>query len=132
MEMTMKNFAQVCVAFNDGLEMYERTEKVYNFLKENKGKEFSPKAIAKALGFFHHSDYFDDDFIYHDQVKNPLHWLLRMGLVGRTEHKEIITIDNPYPTKVKDVKVINGVEYVGYIYKDTIEVTSKSYTWFAK
>lgn len=132
MEMTIRNFGTVCEALKNGLEMYDRTEKVYNFLKAHKGEEFSPKEIAKGIGFCRKSFCSDTEFIYHEQVVHPLHWLLQMGLVGKTEHKEIITIENPYPTRVKDVKIINGVEYVGYVYKDTIEVTSKSYTWFVK
>ncbi len=52
-------------------------------------------------------------------------------MIDRNTYTQKITIELDYPQRVKDVKVIDGVEYVGYIYKDTMEVTSKSYKWFA-
>lgn len=127
---TMNEFAKVCFAFKEGMEMYERTMKVLAFLSANRGKEFSPTEIADALDYAHNS-VFSGRIIYHEKVVKPLHWLLEMGLVGRNTYTERITVDLGYKQKVKDVKIINGVEYVGYIYKSTKEVDKITYKWFA-
>lgn len=124
-------FAKVCVAFHDGMEMYERTLKVLTFLGAHRGQEFSPIELADALGYGRESTYYGR-IIYHEKVVKPLHWLLEMGFVERNAYTERITIDLGYKQKVKDVKIINGVEYVGYIYKSTKEVDKVSYKWFVR
>ena len=125
----MKEFSQVCVAFGEGMEMYDRTMKVLDFLSNNKGKEFSPTEIANALGYGFDTAYWGR-IVCKDKVVKPLHWLLQMGLVGRNGYTEKVTIDIGYKKKIKDVKIINGVEYVGYIYTSTMDVDSTSYKWF--
>lgn len=123
-------FAKVCVTFHDGMEMYDRTMKVLTFLNTHKGQEFSPTELADALGYDCESTYFGR-IIYHEKVVKPLHWLLEMGFVDRNTYTERITINLGYQKRVKDIKIIDGVEYVGYIYKSTKEIDSVSYKWFA-
>ena len=65
------------------------------------------------------------------RATDSLYWLYNMGLVGYHEYEEVITIRTDYPEKVKDVKIINGVEYVGYIEKDTRDVKKIYRKWFA-
>ena len=57
-------FAKVCVAFHDGMEMYNRTLTVLTFLGAHKGQEFSPTELADALGYGRESTYFGR-IIYH-------------------------------------------------------------------
>lgn len=126
MEITMKNLAKVCQAAYEGQRLLEQTQKVYNFLEKNKGMEFLPHEI----GAFVFDNYYYKNSIA-KKASDSLYWLYDMGLVGYRDYEKIITIKVPYPEKVRDVKIINGVEYVGYIEKDTIDVKKVYRRWFA-
>lgn len=124
MEITMKNFANACQAAYEAQRLLEQTQKVYNFLETYRGMDFSPKEIGMAvIG----TRYPSSDV---KRVTDSLYWLYDMGLVGYRDYEKIITIKAPYPEKVRDVKIINGVEYVGYIEKDTIDVKKVYRRWF--
>lgn len=128
-----KDFAKVCVKMNDAIQLYEQTQKIYSFLKAHKGCEFSPTEIGLTLGkpFAWHCSWDDTDEACVKRISDSLYWLKEMGLVGRNTYIEKVDIELPYPQRVKDVKVIDGVEYIGYIYKETMTVDSKRYKWFA-
>lgn len=132
-DFTTEKFAKVCVKMGEGMRLFEQTKTIYNFLLEHKGKEFSPTEIGLALGkpFAYHYSWDDTDDVCVKKISDSLYWLLEIGLIDRNTYTEKITIELPYKERVRDVKVIDGVEYVGYIYKDTMEVTSKSHKWFA-
>lgn len=128
-----KDFANVCVKMKDALRLYEQTERIYNFLKLRKGCEFSPTEIGFGLGepFTWHRSWDNTDEACVKMISDSLYWLLQMGLVKYNTYVEKVELDLPYPQKVKDVKVIDGVEYVGYITKKTMTVNSESRKWFA-
>lgn len=132
-DFTAEKFAKVCVKMEEGMRLFEQTQTIYNFLLEHKGKEFSPTEIGLALGkpFAYHYSWDNTDEACVKKISDSLYWLLEIGLIDRNTYTQKITIKLDYPQRVKDVKVIDDVEYVGYICKDTMEVTSKSYKWFA-
>ena len=126
MELTMKNFASACQAAYEGQRLLEQTQKVYNFLAKNKGMDFLPHEIGM---FAFDNRYYKDSCT--KRASDSLYWLYDMGLVSYHEYEKIITINAPYPEEVRDVKIINGIEYVGYIKKDTIDVKKVYRRWFA-
>jgi len=128
-----KDFSKVCVKMRDALKLYEQTEKIYNFLKLRKGCEFSPTEIGFGLGepFITHFAWCNSDEACVKMISDSLYWLLQMGLVKYNSYVEKVDIELPYPEKVKDVKIIDGVEYVGYVTKKTRTVNSESRKWFA-
>lgn len=130
----INTFATVCVAAHEGLRMYEQTMTVYDFLCAHKGQEFSPKELALAIGkpFVYHWTWTDEDLPEVKRVSDSLHWLLEMGLVQRNTYTKTVEFELDYPTRVRDIKIIDGVEYVGYIMstKDTVDTTY--HKWFVK
>lgn len=132
-DFTAEKFAIVCVKMREGMRLFEQTQTIYNFLLEHKGEEFSPTEIGLALGkpFAYHYSWDDTDEACVKKISDSLYWLLEIGLIDRNTYTQKITVELGYPQRVKDVKIIDGVEYVGYIYKDTTEVISTSYKWFA-
>lgn len=128
-----ERFAQVCVKMEEGMRLYKQTKTIYEFLLAHKGTEFSPTQIGLALGkpFTWHCSWDDTDEALVKKISDSLYWLYEMKLIGRNTYTKKVTVDLGYRQRVKDVKVIDGVEYVGYIYKDTMEVDSKSHKWFA-
>lgn len=130
---TMERFASVCVKAGEGFNLFKQTETIYKFLVAHKGEEFSPTEIGLALGrsFVWHNHWDDTDEPYVKRISDSLYWLYNLGLINRNTYTQKITVDLGYKQRVRDVKVIDGVEYVGYIYKDTMEVDSTSYKWFA-
>lgn len=130
---TMERFASVCVKASEGFNLFKQTETIYNFLLAHKGVEFSPTEIGLALGrpFIWHCSWDDTDEACVKRISDSLYWLYGLGLINRNTYTKKVTVDLGYPQRVRDVKVIDGVEYVGYIYKETMEVDSTSYKWFA-
>lgn len=128
-----KDFAKVCVKMEEAMKLYEQTQKIYAFLKAHPGNEFTCTEIGLALGypFSITLPWSGREDVCVKKVSDSLYWLLQMGLVHRNTYVEKITIDLGYREKVKDVKIIDGVEYVGYIYKTTREVDSKTNKWSA-
>ena len=126
MEITMKNLAKVCQAAYEGQRLLEQTQKVYDFLEKNKGMDFLPYEI----GMFAFDSKYKQSCA--KKASDSLYWLYDMGLVGYREYEKVITINAPYPERVRDVKIINGIEYVGYIEKDTIDVKKVYRRWFVK
>lgn len=127
MEITMKNFASVCQAAYEGQRLLEQTQKIYDFLEKNKGMDFLPHEIGMSVL---NNRYYKGSCA--KRTSDSLYWLYDMGLVGYREYEKVITINAPYPEEVRDVKIINGIEYVGYIKKDTIDVKKTYRKWFAK
>lgn len=126
MEFTMKNFASACQAAYEAQRLLEQTQKVYDFLEKNKGMDFLPYEIGMFA--------FDNSYYKGSCAKrasDSLYWLYDMGLVGYREYEKIVTIKTDCPERIRDVKIINGIEYVGYIEKDTIEVKKVYRRWFA-
>ena len=107
-------FAQVCEAMHKGLALYKQTETIYNFLLAHKGEEFSPTQIGLALGkpFAWHCSWDNTDEACVKKIADSLYWLYEMKLIGRNMYTQRITVDLGYPQKVKDIKIIDGVEYV--------------------
>lgn len=133
-DFTMDKFASVCATAEEGFRLFKQTETIYNFLVANKGTEFSPTEIGLAIGrkpFIWHNSVEDVDVAASKMISDSLYWLYHLGLISRHIYTEKKTIKPYYPTKVKDVKVIDGVEYVGYIYKNLVEVNSTFCKWFA-
>lgn len=128
-----KDFAKVCVKMGEGMRLYEQTKTIYDFLLAHKGEEFSPAEIGLALGkpFAWHCSWDDTDEACVKKIADSLYWLYEMKLIDRHSYTKKVTIDLGYKQKVKDIKIIDGVEYVGYIYKTTMEVDSTSHKWFA-
>ena len=128
-----KDFAKVCVKMGEAMKLYEQTQKIYEFLKANRGREFTCTEIGLALGipFTWHYSWDDTDIACTKKISDSLYWLKEMGLVHRNTYVKKVTIDLGYREKVKDVKIIDGIEYVGYIYKTTREVDSKTHKWSA-
>ena len=124
-EITAESLAKVCQTIDEEQTLLEQTNKVYNFLKNNKKSEFFPKEIGMLV--------IDSRYPTSStkRATDSLYWLYNMGLVGYHEYEEVITIRTDYPEKVKDVKIINGVEYVGYIEKYTRDVKKIYRKWFA-
>lgn len=130
-ELTMDKFANVCTFAHKAMELLEQTEAIYNFLLAHKGVEFSPKEIGLALGKpFTWQCWNDPHKVLVKRISDSLYWLYNLGLINRSTYTKQITIKLNYEQEVKDVKIINGVEYVGYIHKDTQDVISTSYKWF--
>ena len=127
MELTMKNFASACQAAYEGQRLFEQTQKVYNFLERNKGMDFLPHEIGAFV--FDNISYYKNS--HAKRASDSLYWLYDMGLVSYHEYEKVITIKTDCPEMVKDVKIINGIEYVGYIKKDTIDVKKVYRRWFA-
>lgn len=131
-DFTEERFARVCVKMHDAMKLYKQTETIYNFLLTHKGSEFTPTQIGLALGKPFAVQYWDGDVnACTKMISDSLYWLLELGLIIRYTHTEKVEVELGYKERVRDVKIIDGVEYVGYIYKDTIEVEHKSYTWSA-
>lgn len=132
-DFTVERFSKVCVKMSEGFALFKQTEIIYNFLLAHKDCEFSPTEIGLALGapFSYHLSWYDSDEVYTKKISDSLYWLKELGLIGRNTYTKKVSIDLGYRQRVKDVKVIDGVEYVGYLYKDTMEVDSTSYKWFA-
>lgn len=134
-ELTVNKFARVCVKMNEGMTLYRQTEKIYEFLKAHRGNEFTCTEIGLALGaplFAWHSPWDNTDEAYVKKISDSLYWLLEMGLVHRNTYTKRITVECDYPHKVRDVKIIDGVEYVAYLLKyDEKEVDSKTHKWSA-
>lgn len=134
MEFNRKDFKNVCLTECLGDEMFQRTKKVYEFLKTQNEPLF-PIEIAKATGFVYHWRSGLDSIRYHEVVK-PLHWLYGMGLIDRIVIKEKITVtcDNGF-LKVESMEY-NGRTWTTSYWVDgkdeTKEITSVRYKWFAK
>ena len=128
-----ERFAQVCVKMSEGMRLYKQTKTIYEFLLAHKGIEFSPTEIGLALGkpFTWHCSWDDTDEALVKKIADSLYWLYEMKLIDRHSYTKKVTIDLGYKQRVKDIKIIDGVEYVGYIYKTTMEVDSTSHKWFA-
>ena len=125
----IKMMRKVCYTFDVSMDLFDRTMEVYTFLRDNKD-EFKPIEIAERLNYKY--GIFDgvDDIAYM-RVVRPLHLLEKMGLVSRNTYTKKVNINSYYPMRVKDVKIINGIEYVGYIEKETYEKEVTYYKWFA-
>lgn len=128
-----ERFAQVCVKMSEGMKLYKQTKTIYEFLLAHKGIEFSPTEIGLALGkpFTWHCSWDDTDEALVKKIADSLYWLYEMKLIDRHSYTKKVTVDLGYKQRVKDIKIIDGVEYVGYIYKTTMEVDSTSHKWFA-
>lgn len=128
----IREFAKECISFKDAMRMYDRTMKVYDFLKTCT-EPLSPTEIAERLTEIStlERDYYKR-YWYKEDVTNPLHWLLGMGLVGREEYKTTIHIDTYGHYRI-DRKVIDGQTYIAKVWTDggfDKEVTL--YKWYAK
>lgn len=137
MTVNVNDFKKVCATFNEGYEMFERTEKIYNFLKASKEK-MTPTEIALALGYSY-KWFNDEDVALIGRVSKPLHWLLEMGLVEKEPYSKTYTFETEWYGKeywVQDEKIIDGITYTAMIRKeregDTFEETFTLYKWFAK
>lgn len=134
MEFNRKDFTKVCVTECLGDEMFQRTKKVYEFLKTQNEPLF-PIEIAKAMGFVYHSRWSGLDSIQYHQVVKPLHWLHGMGLIDRIAIEEKITV-----TCDKGFFKEETMEYNGRIWTTSYwvdkdepkEITSVRYKWFVK
>ena len=134
MEFNRKDFKNVCLTECLGDEMFQRTKKVYEFLKTQNEPLF-PIEIAKATGFVYHSKWSGLDSIEYHKVVKPLHWLYGMGLIDRIAIEEKITI-----TCDKGFVKEETMEYNGRIWTTSYwvdkdepkEITSVRYKWFAK
>lgn len=128
-----KDFAKVCVKMGEGMRLYEQTKTIYDFLLAHKGEEFSPAEIGLSLGipFAWHCSWDNTDNACVKKIADSLYWLYEMKLIDRHSYTKKVTIDLGYKQRVKDIKIIDGIEYVGYIYKTTMEVDSTSHKWFA-
>ena len=128
----MEEFSKVCSAFNEGLEKYVKTMKVYEFL-EKQTEPKTPKEIAKALGFTW--NFCDLTITNHQAVVDPLYWLLQMGLVERHPYEKTF-VDTCYDGGYfkTDEKVIDGITYKANVWVEakTREVTVECYKWSIK
>lgn len=133
-DLTVDKFAKVCVKMSEGMALYKQTQTIYEFLKAHRGNEFTCTEIGLALGypFSWHCNWDNTEEAYVKKISDSLYWLLEMGLVHRNTYTKRITVECGYPHKVRDVKIIDGVEYVGYVLKyDEREVDSKTHKWSA-
>ena len=133
----MNEFRNVCVAFNEAYEMFERTEKIYNFLKNEATEKMTPTEIALALDYTFTWDKYDTKEVLLGRVVKPLYWLLKMGLVDREPYTKKYTFDTYCYGGghwVTDEKVINGITYTAKIWKEekSYEKEFIMYRWFAK
>lgn len=129
-----KEFTDVNRSAQNAKEQFERTFKVYNFLKEHKGEQFRPKELAEKIGFVTTLGGYlmpKQTYIEHSKVVRPLYWLKAMGLVNYDEVREPIEIEAwGYRTKTKEVDgEIYTRRYFAKGEKETI-MTSKKY-WYA-
>lgn len=137
MEFNRKDFKNVCLTECLGDEMFQRTKKVYEFLKTQDEPLF-PIEIAKATGFVFHSRRYGFDSIEYHKVVKPLHWLHEMGLIDRIaiEEKVTITCDEGEGFFKEETMEYNGRIWTTSYWvegKDaTKEITSVRYKWFAK
>ena len=130
---TAEKFSKVCVRMSEAMGMFKQTEAIYNFLIAHKGSEFTPTEIGLAMGkpFSWHYSWDNTDVVCTKKISDSLYWLKELGLVNFTETKKIVTIEEPYPTRVKDAKIIDGIEYVGYKYATTRDFIATTRHWFA-
>ena len=127
---TFENFAKNCMAAREAKEIYDRTEMVYNYLLNHKDEKFTPTELAQRLNEAKMYKFWIQS---KDTVKNPLHILENMGLVGRESYKKIVNIECFGPVYKTDYKVIDGITYTGKIlvHDDHFEKEVTMYRWFA-
>lgn len=131
----MSEFSKVCVSFAEGMELYNKTMKVYDFLNNHKGEKFSPTEIAESLGYGWHLNDDKKKYVFKDKVVKPLHWLLEMELIKRDSYTATLVFpeygcEGHYE---RDVKIIDGIVYTGRIWVEgeyKKEVTM--YEWYVE
>lgn len=103
------------------LHAFERTHRVYNYLKAHKGEKFSPTEIAEEL--YKWGNY--------QATARELHILEKMGLVGREAYTKTIHIDCGGYYKLVS-KVFEGINFTAKVLvHEPFDKEVTLYRWYA-